>query len=98
MTGQVWFITGSSRRPGRSVAEEALAAATARRTSALDDLAIGCGGRLLTVPLDVTDPAQASDAVAHAVKRFGRINVAVNNAGYADLTPVEEVSLEAFRA
>jgi NAD(P)-dependent dehydrogenase (short-subunit alcohol dehydrogenase family) len=103
MTGQVWFITGSSRGLGRSVAEEALAAghkvvATARKTSALDDLAERYGDQLLTVPLDVTDPAQARDAVARACERFGRIDVVVNNAGYADLAPVEEVSLDAFRA
>jgi NAD(P)-dependent dehydrogenase (short-subunit alcohol dehydrogenase family) len=103
MTEQVWFITGSSRGLGRSVAEEALAAgrtvvATARRTSTLDGLAERYGGRLLTVPLDVTDPAQANDAVGRAVEHFGRIDVVVNNAGYADLAPVEEVSPEAFRA
>jgi NAD(P)-dependent dehydrogenase (short-subunit alcohol dehydrogenase family) len=50
MTGQVWFITGSSRGLGRSVAEEALAAgrrvvATARPTSTLDDLAGRYRGR-----------------------------------------------------
>jgi NAD(P)-dependent dehydrogenase (short-subunit alcohol dehydrogenase family) len=103
MTAQVWFITGSSRGLGRSVAEEALAAgrkvvATARKTSALGDLAERYGAQLLTVPLDVTDPAQAADAVGRAVEHFGRIDVVVNNAGYADLAPVEEVSLEAFRA
>jgi NAD(P)-dependent dehydrogenase (short-subunit alcohol dehydrogenase family) len=103
MTAPVWFITGSSRGLGRSVAEEALAAghkvvATARKSSALDDLAERYGDQLLTVSLDVTDPAQAADAVAQAVERFGRIDVVVNNAGYADLAPVEEVSLEAFRA
>jgi NAD(P)-dependent dehydrogenase (short-subunit alcohol dehydrogenase family) len=103
MTDQVWFITGSSRGLGRSVVEEALAVgrkvvATARRTSALDDLAQRYGGQLLTVPLDVTDPAQAKDAVEQAVHHFGRLDVVVNNAGYADLAPVEEVSLDAFRA
>lgn len=102
MSEQVWFITGSSRGLGRSVAEEALAAghkvvATARRTGALDDLAARYGDRLLTVPLDVTDPSQAEAAVAAAVDAFGRIDVVVNNAGYADLAPVEEVTLEAFR-
>jgi len=50
------------------------------------------------VPLDVTHPAQASGAIARAVGRFGRIDVVVNNAGYADLAPIEEVTLEAFRA
>ena len=103
MTDQVWFITGSSRGLGRAVAEEALAAgrtvvATARRTSTLDDLAGRYGDRLLALPLDVTDPEQASAAVTRAVERFGRIDVVVNNAGYADIAPVEEVSLEAFRA
>jgi NADP-dependent 3-hydroxy acid dehydrogenase YdfG len=61
MTDQVWFVTGSSRGLGRSVAEEALAAgrkvvATARRASALDDLAERYADRLLAVRLDVTDP------------------------------------------
>jgi NAD(P)-dependent dehydrogenase (short-subunit alcohol dehydrogenase family) len=103
MAEQVWFITGTSRGLGRSVAEEALAAgrqvvATARRTHTLDDLAERYGDRLLTVPLDVTDPAQASAAVDRAVQHFDRIDVVVNNAGYADLAPIEEVSLDAFRA
>ncbi|MDX3214078.1 SDR family NAD(P)-dependent oxidoreductase [Streptomyces sp. ME02-6991-2B] len=103
MSDQVWFITGSSRGLGRSVAEEALAAghrvvATARRTSSLDDLAAQYGDRLLSVPLDVTDPAQAESAVAAAVDAFGRIDVVVNNAGYADIAPIEQVTLNAFRA
>ncbi len=103
MTDQVWFVTGSSRGLGRSVAEEALAAgrkvvATARRTATLGDLTERYGDQLLAVPLDVTDPAQANDAVGLAVEHFGRIDVVVNNAGYAGLAPVEEVSLDAFCA
>ncbi|GHB11539.1 short-chain dehydrogenase/reductase [Streptomyces tendae] len=103
MSEQVWFITGSSRGLGRSVAEEALAAghrvvATARRTKSLDDLAARYGDRVLAVELDVTDPAQAQAAVDTAVRTFGRIDVVVNNAGYADIAPIEEVTLDAFRA
>ncbi|MFD7425872.1 SDR family oxidoreductase [Streptomyces sp. NPDC059818] len=70
----------------------------ARRTSSLDDLAARYGDRLLTVPLDVTDPAQAEAAVGATVDAFGRIDVVVNNAGYADIAPVEEGSLDSFRA
>ncbi len=103
MTDQVWFVTGSSRGLGRSVVEEALAAgnrvvATARRTDALADLAATAGPRLLAVPLDVTDPAQASSAIQAAVDAFGRVDVVVNNAGYANMAPVEDMSLGDFRA
>jgi NAD(P)-dependent dehydrogenase (short-subunit alcohol dehydrogenase family) len=103
MTDQVWFVTGSSRGLGRSVAEEALqaghrVAATARRADALGDLVGTHGGRLLTVPLDVTDPAQAEAAIQAAVDAFGRIDVVVNNAGYANIAPVEDISLADFRA
>lgn len=100
MTDQVWFITGSSRGLGRALVEEALAAghrvvATARDPKALDDLD---SERLLRVALDVTDPVAAERAVGAAVARFGRIDVVVNNAGYANLAPIEHVTLEDFRA
>jgi NAD(P)-dependent dehydrogenase (short-subunit alcohol dehydrogenase family) len=103
MSDQVWFITGSSRGLGRAVAEEALAAgkrvvATARRTATLDDLAEKYGAAVLPLPLDVNDPAQAERAVRDAVDRFGRLDVVVNNAGYATMAPIEQTSLEEFRA
>ena len=96
---QVWFITGSSRGFGRALVQAALAAgdsvvATARRPGQLDDLA---GDRLLPVALDVTDQAQVRAAVAAGVERFGRLDVIVNNAGYADLAPIETGSDAGFR-
>jgi NAD(P)-dependent dehydrogenase (short-subunit alcohol dehydrogenase family) len=103
MSDQVWFITGSSRGLGRSIAEEALAAghrvaATARRTEPLAGLGAAYGERVLTLPLDVTDQAGAERAVREAIAHFGRLDVVVNNAGYADIAPVEEVSMADFRA
>jgi NAD(P)-dependent dehydrogenase (short-subunit alcohol dehydrogenase family) len=97
-----WFITGSSRGFGRELARAALAAghdvaATARRPEQLADLEAGAGGRLLPLRLDVTDPSDVQAAVAAAVDRFGRIDVVVNNAGYADLAPIETTSDEDFR-
>lgn len=103
MTDQVWFVTGSSRGLGRAIAEQALAAgrrvvATARRTDSLADLVEHHGDRVLTVALDVTDPAQAERAVRAAVDRFGTLDVVVNNAGYANLAPIEQVDMADFRA
>jgi NAD(P)-dependent dehydrogenase (short-subunit alcohol dehydrogenase family) len=100
---QVFLLTGSSRGLGRQIAEAALAAghqlvATARNTGSLADLAERHGDRILPVALDVTDPAAAEAAVAAGVNAFGRIDVVVNNAGYANLAAVEDITLDDFRA
>jgi len=100
---QVFFLTGSSRGLGRQVAEAVLAAghrlvATARQPSSLSDLAERYGDRILPVALDVTDPAAAQAAVAAGVAAFGRIDVVVNNAGYANLASIEDITAEDFRA
>jgi NAD(P)-dependent dehydrogenase (short-subunit alcohol dehydrogenase family) len=93
-TQQVWFVTGSSRGFGRALVEAALHAgdrvvATARRPEQLEDLTREYGGQVLPLPLDVTDDAAVHAAVSAAVERFGRIDVVVNNAGYANLAPIE---------
>lgn len=100
---KVWLITGSSRGLGRALAEAVLAAgdrlvATARDPSQLDDLKTRYGERVLALALDVTDPAAAGLVVKTAVETFGRLDVLVNNAGYGNVSPIEETSLEEFRA
>ena len=99
---QVFFLTGSSRGLGRQVAEAVLAAghqlvATARDPASLADLVDRYGGQVLPVALDVTDQAAAVAAVGAGVAAFGRIDVVVNNAGYANLASVEDMSPEDFR-
>jgi NAD(P)-dependent dehydrogenase (short-subunit alcohol dehydrogenase family) len=99
----VFFLTGSSRGLGRAIAEAVLDAgddlvATARRASSLDDLVARYGDQILPLELDVTDAAGAQAAVARATRRFGRIDVVVNNAGYANLAAVEDITLSDFRA
>jgi NAD(P)-dependent dehydrogenase (short-subunit alcohol dehydrogenase family) len=50
------------------------------------------------VALDVTDPAAARGAVQAAVGEFGRLDVVVNNAGYATSAAIEDLPDEEFRA
>ncbi|MFE7563648.1 SDR family NAD(P)-dependent oxidoreductase [Kitasatospora sp. NPDC057500] len=100
---KTWFITGSSRGFGRTLTRAALeaggkVAATARRPEQLADLAEEFGDRIRPIALDVTDPAAARAAIAEAHAHFGRIDVLVNNAGYANVSPIETTEDADFRA
>lgn len=100
---QVFLLTGASRGLGRAIAEAVLAAGhqlvgTARDPRQLDDLVARYGDQVRAAALDVVDPDAARAAVQTAVGAFGRLDVVVNNAGFADLAAVEDVTLDAFRA
>jgi NAD(P)-dependent dehydrogenase (short-subunit alcohol dehydrogenase family) len=95
---KVLLITGAGRGMGADIAKAALEAgyavvATGRDPRKVEN-AVGAADDLLTVKLDVTDPASAQAAVEAAVGRFGRVDVLVNNAGksplYPSLTEVDE--------
>jgi NAD(P)-dependent dehydrogenase (short-subunit alcohol dehydrogenase family) len=103
MASKVWFITGSSKGFGRIWAEAALArgdhvAATARDESTLAPLVEKYGDAVAALKLDVTDRKAVGDAVAETLRRFGRIDIAVNNAGYGQFGTIEEVSEDEARA
>ncbi|SPP95918.1 MULTISPECIES: SDR family NAD(P)-dependent oxidoreductase [Bradyrhizobium] len=103
MDKQVWFITGSTRGFGRAITLAALEAghnvvATARRPEQLSDLTEQFGSAVMPLALDVTDAAAALSAIAAAVERFGRLDVVVNNAGYANVGPIETIPDGDFRA
>jgi NAD(P)-dependent dehydrogenase (short-subunit alcohol dehydrogenase family) len=100
---QVWFVTGSSRGFGRALVRAALeagdlVAATARRPEQLAGLTAEYGDAIHPIALDVTDPAAAASAIAEARGRFGRLDVIVNNAGYANVSPIETGTDADFRA
>src|SRR5580700_8718759 len=100
---KVWLVTGSASGLGRNIAEAVLAAgdrlvATARDPKRLEDLVKKYGDQVRTALLDVADEGTARAAVQVAVDAFGRLDVVVNNAGYGDIAPFEQVSSARFKA
>jgi NAD(P)-dependent dehydrogenase (short-subunit alcohol dehydrogenase family) len=96
---RVVVITGCSTGIGRASAVAFRRAgwttiATARRVETLAALeAEGCE----IATLDVTSDDDRQRVIADVLARHGRIDALVNNAGYAEYGPLEEVSLERWR-
>jgi NAD(P)-dependent dehydrogenase (short-subunit alcohol dehydrogenase family) len=93
------LITGASTGIGRATAERLAAAgwkvyATARRLESIHDLpARGCK----VLALDVCDERSMHDAVAAIEAAEGAVGVLINNAGYGQEGPVEEVPMAEIR-
>jgi NAD(P)-dependent dehydrogenase (short-subunit alcohol dehydrogenase family) len=103
MSQKVWFITGTSKGFGRVWAEAALArgdlvAATARNIETLSPLTQRYGKHVAALKLDVTNKAEVDATIAEVHKRFGRLDVVINNAGYGLFGAIEEVSEQEARA
>src|SRR5664279_2170039 len=99
----VWFITGCSTGFGKELARLVLArgwraVVTARNPDQLKELVSGKEKDALAVQLDVTNRAQIAQAVQQAEKKFGQINVLVNNAGYGYIAAIEEGEEDQVRA
>lgn len=96
---RVWMITGSAGGLGAGIARAALdhgdqVVATDLDLARLDQTY--SGDQVMTAALDIRDEQQVQTVVAATIARFGRIDVLVNNAGYGQFGPFEEVEPEAI--
>ncbi|KAJ3971613.1 hypothetical protein EV361DRAFT_761926, partial [Lentinula raphanica] len=99
---RVWFITGTSSGLGKALTDLLLAngervVATCRNPAAHDNLAAQYPDQILAYKLDVTKEDEIKVALAAGVKRFGRIDVVVNNAGIGLFGELEAVPEEDAR-
>ena len=103
LDGTVALVTGASSGIGEATAvalaaEGARVAVAARRSDRLEALAERIGrDRVLVLPTDVTDEAQARAMVRQTVDAFGRLDTLVNNAGVMLLGPIVDAPVEEWR-
>jgi 3-oxoacyl-[acyl-carrier protein] reductase len=91
VTAGVAIVTGAARGIGLAIAERVAAdgvvvVAVDRDGERLREAAQHLGERAVPVVADVTDREAAESTVADALRRFGRIDVLVNNAGIGGRT------------
>lgn len=102
LKGRVAVVTGASSGIGaacslayaRAGAKVVMAARRAERLSALVEQIEGMGGEAIGVQTDVTSEADVKNLFKQAVDRFGTVDILINNAGFADSTPIEDCTLD----
>lgn len=100
---QTWFITGASRGFGLELVQQLLqqghrVAATSRDVAELRRAVSSTSTDFLPLAVELTNEASVTEAIRETVKRFGRIDVVVNNAGYGQLGSLEELTDAEARA
>jgi len=106
LAGKAALVTGGARNIGRAISRSLTAGGAAvmvnantSRELAQETVAMieKAGGRAAMCVADVTDPAAVARLVDETVKRFGRLDILVNNAAVRIETPFAEIKLEEWR-
>jgi rhamnose utilization protein RhaD (predicted bifunctional aldolase and dehydrogenase)/NAD(P)-dependent dehydrogenase (short-subunit alcohol dehydrogenase family) len=106
LRGAAALVTGAAGAIGSGICEELLAqgccvAFTDLAGEPLDRVVaekkVVYGGRVIGVPLDVTEPASVAAAFEKATEAFGGLDIVIANAGLAHVSPLVEMDLSAFR-
>lgn len=100
--GKVVVITGASSGLGESTARHlaslgasvVLAARRQDRLNAIVQDITAAGGNATALAADVTRREDLEQLIQHAVARFGRVDVMINNAGFMAIAPIAELRVD----
>lgn len=102
MQQKIWFITGISSGLGKAIATEVykkgdFVIGTLRNQEQVDAFNNEYKDKALAIKLDVTNSNDIKNALSTIKKKFNRIDVLVNNAGYGFAGAIEETSEEEIK-
>ena len=104
LTGRVAVVTAggsgigaaTARRFAREGVRVLVADLSSRRAEAVATEITSTGARAEWLKMDAADPDGAQAAVRRALDTWGRLDIMVNNAGHAEVAPLDEITLEGW--